>query len=120
MDSSQFQALIKALKSPPIHKFINLVDQLTKIEPFIVTNSKNYDKFREKLEKTYYKAITDCLFSMKNNFDRSKEDVIQLFDYSDKLGIFIDASKIDAEEIISELHIDGLKKGLRSRIIELV
>ncbi|MHA1933405.1 MAG: hypothetical protein ACW96X_12745, partial [Promethearchaeota archaeon] len=120
MHSSQFQALIKALKSEPISKFISLVNQLTKNEPYSITNSKNYNQYRANLEKAYYKAITDCLISMKNNFVKSKEDVAQLFDYSDKLGIFIDVSKIDVEEIISELHIDGLKKGLRSRIIELV
>jgi len=120
MHSSQFQALIKALKSEPISKFISLVDQFTGNEPNNLTNSRNYNQFRANLEKAYYEAISERLISMKNNFVKSKEDVAQLFDYSDKLGIFIDVSNIDAEGIISELHIDGLKKGLRSRIIELV
>ena len=120
MHSSQFQALIKALKSEPITKFISLVDQFTGNEPSNLTNSRNYNQFRANLEKAYYDAITEHLISMKINFVKGKEDAAQLFDYSDKLGIFIDVSNIDTEGIISELHIDGLKKGLRSRIIELV
>jgi len=120
MDSSEFQALIKALKSEPISKFFSLADQFTGKKPNNLTNSENYNQFRPNLEKAYYNAITECLISMKDDFIKSKEDVAQLFDYSDKLGIFINTSKIDVEGIISELHIDGLKKGLRSRIIELV
>ncbi|MHA1985190.1 MAG: hypothetical protein ACW98D_01000 [Promethearchaeota archaeon] len=120
MQSSQFQALIKALKSESISKFISLVDQFTENEPSNLTNSKNYNQFRAKLEKAYYEAISDHLHLMRNNFAQSKEDLAKLFDYSDKLGIFVDVSNIDAEGIISELHIDGLRKGLRSRIIELV
>jgi len=120
MHSSQFQALIKTLKSGNISDFIYLVDKFTENSPSCLTDSKNFDNFRANLEKAYYEAISDLLISNKNNFDKSKEDVAQLFDYSDKLGIFIDVSKIDAEGIISELHIYGLKNGLRSRIIELV
>ncbi len=120
MHSSQFQALIKALKSESISKFINLVDQFTENQPYNLINSKNYNQFRANLEKVYYEAISEHLISMKDNFFKSKEVVAQLFDYSDKLGIFIDVSNIDVEGIISELHIDGLKNGLRSRIIELV
>ncbi len=110
MHSSQFQALIKALKSEPISKFASLVNQFTGNEPSNLTNSRNYNQFRPNLEKAYYNAITEHLLSMKNDFIKSKDDVAQLLDYSDKLGIFIDVSNIDAEGIISELHIDGLKK----------
>ncbi|HEA71169.1 MAG TPA: hypothetical protein ENH98_04490 [archaeon] len=109
---------------------MRLVDQVTENKQNILTNSKNYDNFREDLEKAYYKAISEKLKSLKvqhpisslynDDFEKSKEDVSQLLRYSDKLGIFIDASNIDVKGIISELHIDGLNNGLRDRIIQLV
>ncbi|MHA2036489.1 MAG: hypothetical protein ACW98X_08650 [Promethearchaeota archaeon] len=120
MNALLFQALIKTLKLANIPKFVSLVDQITQHSQNNLTNSKKYDNFRTDLEKAYYFAISKTLKSMKNNFIKGKEDFIQLFNYSDKLGIFIDVSNIDVEGIISELHIDGLNKGLRSRIIELV
>ncbi|MFW9825808.1 MAG: hypothetical protein ACFFE4_22905, partial [Candidatus Thorarchaeota archaeon] len=120
MDISQFQELIKTLKSVNIPKLKSLVDHINENDQDSIINSKNYDKFRTELEKTYYEAISKTLKSMKNNFLASKEDVVKLFNLSDRLGIFIDVDNIDVESIISELHIDGLKKGLRSRILELV
>ncbi|MFX0082061.1 MAG: hypothetical protein ACFE94_09940 [Candidatus Hodarchaeota archaeon] len=117
---SQFQALIQTLKSGDVSKFIKTVDQLTKDDPTNIPNSKNYNNFRVDLEKAYYSAISRHLKSMKNNFIKGKEDVAQLINYSDKLGIFLDASNIDVQGIISELHLDGLNKGLRGRIVELV
>ncbi|MHA2005909.1 MAG: hypothetical protein ACXABO_00240 [Promethearchaeota archaeon] len=120
MLSSQFQVLIKTLKSGDVSKFVKIVDELTEDRHNTLANFKYYDKFRVDLEKTYYEAISKRLKSMKNTFIKSKEDVARLFDLSDKLGIFIDVSKIKVEEIISELHIDGLNKGFRDRIIELV
>ena len=120
MHSSQFQALIKTLKSGDVPNFVRIVDQFTNHEQTNLTNSKNYDKFRAALEKAYYEAISERLKSMKDNFAKGKEDVAQLFNYSDILGIFVDVSNIDVEGIISELHIDGLNKGFRGRIVELV
>lgn len=120
MHSTQFQALIKTLKSGDIPNFVRIVDQFTKQKNTSISNSKNYDKFKGVLEKAYYKALSNHLRSMKINFVKGKEDVAQLLNYSDKLGIFFDVSNIDVEGIISELHIDGLNNGLRSRIIELV
>ncbi|MFX1529969.1 MAG: hypothetical protein ACFFBC_02545 [Promethearchaeota archaeon] len=120
MQPSQFQSLIKVLNSVDISNVVKKFDQITKNDQTNITNSKNYNKFRPELERAYYKALSICLKSMKNNFEKGKEDFAQIFNYSDRLGIFIDASNIDVEGIISELHIDGLNKGLRGRIIELV
>jgi len=120
MQPSQFQSLIKELNSVDIPNFVKKFDQFTKNDQINITNSKNYNKFRPELERAYYKALSICLKSMKENFEKGKEDFAQIFNYSDRLGIFIDASNIDVEEIISELHIYGLKNGLRGRIIELV
>jgi len=120
MDTSQFQALIKALKSGDIPNFVKIIDQFTKQKQNSISNSKNYDKFKGVLEKAYYGALSNRLRSMKINFVKGKEDVAQLLKYSDKLGIFFDVSNIDVVGIISELHIDALNNGLRSRIIELV
>ena len=120
MDSTQFQTLIKTLKSGDVPNFVKIIDQHTKQGQTNLSNSKNYIKFRAELEKAYYEAISKCLKSMKDNFFKGKEDIATLFSYSDRLGIFIDVSNINAEGIISELHIDGLNKGLRGRIVELV
>ncbi|MHA2473948.1 MAG: hypothetical protein ACXAES_12020, partial [Promethearchaeota archaeon] len=124
MLSSQFKELIKVLSTGNVTKFINLVDKFTENGKSPIISSKNYDTFEKDLEKAYYKAISKRLKSMKlideTDFDRSKEDVAKIINYSDKLGIFIDASKIDVEGIISELHIFGLNNGIRHRIIELV
>jgi hypothetical protein len=120
MLSSQFKELIKILGTGNVTKFINLVEKFTENGKSPIISSKNYDTFEEDLEKAYYKAISERLKLMKLNFDKSKEDVVKLINYSDKLGIFIDASKIDVEGIISELHIFGLNNGIRHRIIELV
>lgn len=119
-DKSQFQLLIKALNLGDISKFITIVDQVTKYGEDTLLNLKNYDEFRAGLEEAYYEAISKQLRFMKNNFNKGKNAAIQLFNCSDKIGIFFDVSKIDIEGIISELHIDGLNKGLRSRIVELV
>ena len=120
MLSSQFQTLIKTLKSGDILKFIRMIEHFTKHGQYDLINSKYYNKFRADLEKSYYETISKRLKSMKDDFVKGKEDVIRLFNYSDRLGIFIDVSNIDVEEIITELHLDGLNKGIRSRIIELV
>ncbi len=114
MHSSQFQALDKALKSRNISEFINLINKFTENRPSSLTDSKNYDKFRINLERTYYDTLSECLFSSR--FD----EFSQLFNYSDKLGIFIDVSNIDVVGIISKLHVDGIINRDTGRIIELV
>jgi len=114
MHSSQFQELIKILKLGYILEFINLVDQFTEKKPTCVSDSKNYDKFNNILERTYYGALSKCLVSSRFN------EFGQLFNYSDKLGIFIDISNINIAEIITKLHIEGLNAGDRGRIIKLV
>ncbi|MHA1915720.1 MAG: hypothetical protein ACW986_18210 [Promethearchaeota archaeon] len=120
MLSSQFQVLIKSLESSNVSKFIGLVDQFTENGSNSLTNSENFGKFKVNLENAYYEAISERLKSMRDNFSKGKEDVKQLLNYSDRLGIFIDVSNIDVEGIISELHIDGLNNGFRDRIIKLV
>ncbi len=114
MHSSQFQALIKTLKSGNISEFISLVDKFTENRPSFLPASKNYDKFRTSLERTYYSTLSVCLAS--SHFD----EFSKLFNYSDKLGIFIDVSNIDTAGIITKLHIEGLNNQDRGRIVELV
>ena len=114
MDSSQFQNLVMTLKSGYISEFINLVDKFTEKGPSCIPDSKNYDKFKIILERTYYGALSKCLVSSRFN------EFGQLFNYSDKLGIFIDISNINIAEIITKLHIEGFTAGYRGRIIELV
>ncbi|HEA71168.1 MAG TPA: hypothetical protein ENH98_04485 [archaeon] len=114
MHSSQFQTLIKVLQDGYISEFINLVDKFTENKPFCLTDSINYNKFKNLLERSYYDTLSDALY--KGRFDKFS----QLFNYSDKLGIFIDASNIDVTGIITKLHIEGLNNGNRGRIVELV
>jgi hypothetical protein len=114
MDSSQFQKFITTLKSGHISEFITLVDKFTEEIPSIIPDSENYDKFKIILERTYYSALSKCLISSRFN------EFGQLFNYSDKLGIFIDISNINIAEIMTKLHIEGFTAGYRGRIIELV
>ena len=114
MQSSQFQNLIMTLKSGYISEFINLVDKFTENRPSCIPDSKNYDKFKIILERAYYGALSKCLISSRFN------EFGQLFNYSDKLGIFIDVSNINIADIMTKLHIEGLLAGERGRIIELV
>ncbi|MHA1914820.1 MAG: hypothetical protein ACW986_14165 [Promethearchaeota archaeon] len=120
MNSAQFQALIDALVLSDGTEFVKLINQFTENDPNSIINSEYYGRHEQDLEQAYYKAISHRLKSMKETFLKSKEEVSKLFKYSDKLGINFDASDIDVIGIISELHIDSLNNGLRSRIIELV
>ncbi|MFW9864486.1 MAG: hypothetical protein ACFFEN_00170 [Candidatus Thorarchaeota archaeon] len=113
MESSQFQALTKSLKSQNISEFISRVDKFTENNPSSIVDSKNYEKFKSNLERTYYSALSKLLRSSRFN------EFSQLFNYSDKLGIFIDVSNIDVYKIISKLHVGGLGVDV-SRIIRLV
>jgi hypothetical protein len=114
MQSSQFQNLIMTLKSGYISEFINLVDKFTEERPSCIPDSKNYDEFKIILERAYYDALSKCLISSRFN------EFGQLFNYSDKLGIFIDISNINIAQIMTKLHIEGILAGDRGRIIELV
>ena len=114
MHSSHFQALIKTLKSGNISDFINLVDKFTENRQSCITDSENFNKFRTNLERNYYNALSECLAN------RRFEEFSQLFNNSDKIGIFIDASNIDVYGIISKLHVDGIKNRDTGRIIKLV
>ncbi len=114
MHSSQFEKLLMTLKSGYISEFISLVDKFTEKIPSCIPDSQNYDKFKIILERTYYSALSKCLVSSRFN------EFGQLFNYSDKLGIFIDISNINISEIITKLHIEGFTAGYRGRIIELV
>ncbi|MFX1446380.1 MAG: hypothetical protein ACFFHV_23545, partial [Promethearchaeota archaeon] len=102
------------LKSGYISEFINQVDKFTEKRPSYIPDSEDYDKFKNILESTYYYALSKCLVSSRFN------EFGQLFNYSDKLGIFIDISNINIAEIITKLHIEGLNAGDRGRIIKLV
>ena len=64
MNSSQFQALNRTLKSGNISEFIILVDKFTENRPSCLIDSENYDKFRTSLKRTYYGALSECLANM--------------------------------------------------------
>ncbi|MFX1573516.1 MAG: hypothetical protein ACFFB0_12265 [Promethearchaeota archaeon] len=80
-----------------------------------MSESLNYKKFRDQIEKSYYFALSKFLALFR--FD----DFSELFNYSDKLGIFIDVKKIPNRfQIICDLHLDGIQRGLIGRIFDII
>jgi len=115
MTSEQFQLLIKSLKSGNLSKFKGILDLCTKNNTHNLSESINYEKFRDSIEKYYYLALSKFLASLRF------EDFSELFNYSDKLGIFIDVKKIPSRfQIICDLHLDGIQRGVIGRIFDII
>ena len=115
MSSDQFQLLIKSLKSGDLSKFIEIFKLRTENKTLNLFESINYEKFKDRIEKSYYSALSKFLASLRF------EDFSELFKYSDKLGIFIDVKKIPSRfQIICDLHLDGIQRGLIGRIFDII
>ncbi|TFG16827.1 MAG: hypothetical protein EU533_08715, partial [Promethearchaeota archaeon] len=115
MLSEQFLELVESIisgKSSNISEFIerNIEDNSSPL-----TSLLRNDKFKEDLEKNYYKALSKFLAT--ENFEKFRE----LFEISDKLEIFIDVKKIPRRfEIISDLHLSGIQSGQIGNIFEII
>ena len=110
-----FKSLIKSLHSVDLYKFKELINQSVEEKVINLSEFKSYDKYKGIIEKSYYRALSDSLASMRFG------DFSQLFNNSDKLRIFIDVKKIPLRfKIISDLHLDGIQKGLIGRIFEII
>ena len=115
MSSEQFQLLIKSMKSGDLSKFKELISECTEKKALNLSESINYEKYKYRIEKSYYLALSKFLVSLRF------EDFSQLFKYSDKLGIFIDVKKIPSRfQIICDLHLDGIQRGLIGRIFDII
>jgi len=115
MLAEQIQLLIKSLKLGDFFTIKKCIDYFIEKENNNLSNSSNYLRFKERIEKNYYRALSKFLAKLKFKEFR------QLFNYSDKLGIFIDVRKIPKRfQIICDLHLDGIQRGLIGRIFEII
>jgi rubrerythrin len=80
-----------------------------------LTDSLEFEKIKDKKEKCYYLALSFLLFRLKFELFH------QLFNYSDKLGFFIEVKKIPFRfKILAFLHLEGMQRGLTGRIFEII
>ncbi|MFX1311561.1 MAG: hypothetical protein ACFFHD_02975, partial [Promethearchaeota archaeon] len=115
MSPDQFELLIKSIKLGNLSKFKEIYNLYMKNKDYNFFKSTNYEKYKDRIEKSYYLALSKFLSSLK--FDNFSE----LFNYSDKLGIFIDVKKIPSRfQIICDLHLDGIQIGRIGRIIDII
>ncbi len=115
MLSEQFLIIIESLKSGDLFKIKLSIDHFLEGNSFNLFGLSRYKKFREEIEKNYYRALAKCLASKRF------EDFRQLFNYSDKLEIFIDVKKIPFRfKIISDLHLIGIQAGQIGKIFEII
>ncbi|MHA2184648.1 MAG: hypothetical protein ACXAAI_06560, partial [Promethearchaeota archaeon] len=114
MPQNQIHALIRSLAAGDLAEFKNLMSNYTSMEQLSHELKTNGDLIKN-LEIHYYKALSGSLASLQ--FD----DFSQLIKYSDKLGIFFDVKKIPNRfQIISDLHLEGIRRGLVGRIFEVI
>ena len=115
MLSEQFLNIIDALKSGNIHKIKQSIDHFLKVNSSDLFTSIEFKKYNEKIEEGYYRTLAIFLRNLQfKNFKR-------LFNYSDKLEIFIDVKKIpDRFGIILELHLEGIQTGQTGRIFDII
>ncbi len=106
MLEEQFETLIKLLK---LQDLVKLKEFTSRFKENEILEGSNYEKFNHKIENFFYLALSKFLLEW-----RFKE-FEHLFNYSDRLGIFIDVKKILnselREKVISDLHIDGMQRG---------
>lgn len=75
-----------------------------------LTDSLEFEKIKDKKEKCYYLALSFLLFRLKFELFH------QLFNYSDKLGFFIEVKKIPFRfKILAFLHLEGMQRGLTGK-----
>jgi hypothetical protein len=112
MSINQLDAITDSLKAGDFAEFQKLMSKFTTHQP-IFHELKTGEKLM--IEKNYYNFLSSCLASL--HFD----DFNHLINYSDKLGIFIDVKKIPQRfQIISDIHLDGIQRGLVGRIFEVI
>ena len=115
MLSDQFLELMKTIETGDLSQFEEFFLYYKEMEFLKLSNLDEFDKIIDKSEKCYYLALSQYLASLRFH------DFSQLFDYSDKMGFFIEVKKIPFRfKIIARLHLDGMQRGIIGRIFEIV
>ncbi|MFX1393312.1 MAG: hypothetical protein ACFFAH_07025 [Promethearchaeota archaeon] len=115
MLSEQFQEIIESLKSADLFKIKKSLKQAIEDNSLNSFDSLRYKRFKEEIEKNFYLTLSKLLALMKF------EDFRQLFNFSDKLGIFIDAKKIPFRfKIISDIHLNCIQSGQNGNIFKII
>jgi hypothetical protein len=115
MLSEQFLEIVESLISGQSFKISDFFDRVIKENPSKQSITLRYKNFKEEFEKNYYIALSSFLASKK--FEKFR----RLFNFSDKLEIFIDMKKIPRRfEIISDLHLSGIQSGQIGNIFEII
>ncbi len=111
----EYLEIIESLKSGDILEIKQSIDHFNRDNRSDLSKSSHNKKFKEELEKSYYKALSNFLASMRF------EEFRQLFNYSDKLEIFVDVKKIPLRfKIISDLHLLGIQSGQIGNIFKII
>ena len=115
MLSVQFLELIKTIEAGDFSHFEDFFLSYKDANFLNLSNLDDFDKISDNKEKCYYLALSKLLSTLRFH------DFSQLFNYSDKMGFFIEVKKIPFRfKIIARLHVDGIKIGDTGRIITLV
>ena len=115
MLSVQFLELIKTIETGDFSYFKDFFFSYKEMDFLNLSNMDDYDKINDNIEKCYYLALSKFLLTLRF------QDFSQLFNYSDKMGFFIEVKKIPFRfKISARLHVDGIKIGDTGRIITLV
>ena len=115
MLSAQFIELIKTIETGNLSHFEDFFLDYKEMDFLNLSNIDDFDKINDNKEKCYYLALSKFLSDLRFH------DFSQLFNYSDKMGYFIEVKKIPFRfKIIARLHVDGIKIGDTGRIIALV
>jgi hypothetical protein len=106
---------MKTIETGEISQFEDFFLFYKEMEFLNLSTLDDFDKITDNTEKCYYLALSKFLSTLRFH------DFSQLFNYSDKMGFFIEVKKIPFRfKIIARLHLDGIQRGLIGRIFEII
>ena len=120
------EAKKKEIAAEEFERILDEVIQLTKLnDPQAAFEEANrklqkeieiaLQKIKDNKEKCYYLALSYLIFQMEFELFQ------KLFNYSDKLGFFIEVKKIPYRfKILAYLHLEGMQRGLTGRVFEII
>ncbi|MFX1457280.1 MAG: hypothetical protein ACFFDB_18090 [Promethearchaeota archaeon] len=126
MLSEHLDGLIETIESGEISRFADFYLSFKEMEFLDFSDSDDFEKITDDREKCYYLALSKLLSSLSLYRGTGDEVLIfnefsELFNFSDKMGYFIEVKKIPFRfKIIARLHIDGMRKGLIGRIFVFI
>ncbi|MFX1425867.1 MAG: hypothetical protein ACFFBE_05395 [Promethearchaeota archaeon] len=115
MPTENFQILLKRIRTGNLSMFGGYVSKINIDLLSELSDSSDYEKIKDNKEKCFYLALSYLLFQMEFELFH------KLFNYSDKLGFFIEVKKIPFRfKILAYLHLEGMQRGLTGRIFEII